>query len=442
MEFKTLKKENATVDLTLTATPEEVVVAFEEAYGKARQKVKVPGFRQGKVPLDVLKRHINDDDVLMDAARQLLNNTLDDILPKLDPAPIELPKFEIESFDREKGAVYQGRYETVPEVKIGKYKKLKVTLDEIEVSDADVEEVIEDFRKRNAIVNTRDEAASVAEGDHIIVDIIIKSGNKTLYKKKDLNVRQGEISFPLEMNQKLIGSKANETVSWEEQVAADFPDPVYAGKNIQITLTVHQIMFTELPALTDDFAKEAGEYSDLADLRSKVKAELVKEGENYLKEKAYPEIIKQIVEDSKFVVPSLLIRQEFDSRLSSIKNRLRNKDLTLEEIARAIDKEPSDFEKELMESAEVTVKDRLALIEVAKKEEILAEETEIDELISHDFAPYLSSVGDISSILQNENVRSDARSRILFSKTMKWLLENSDVKAGKKVLFSEIKQQA
>ena len=142
------------MQIVLKNTPEEVQQAYATAYEKAAKKVRVPGFRPGKVPMEVLERELGDA-VAGDAAQILVASSMEKLLGEIKPPPISVPSFEVEQFDRKQGATYRGTFDTYPEVKLGKYKKIKASQDTVEVLEEDIMAEIEKLRKDHSIMHSR-----------------------------------------------------------------------------------------------------------------------------------------------------------------------------------------------------------------------------------------------------------------------------------------------
>ncbi len=436
MDFKTKKIDDASVQIIVNATAAEVEEAYQEAFRRAGAQIKMPGFRKGKAPAELIERHLGDA-VANDAARALIADTFQKIVHKLDPSPISLPQFEIETFGRGKGATFKGVYDVWPEVKLGKYKKLKVTEDVPVVADADIDEEVERLRSSHAMLKSR-EAEPVESGDQVTVSLKIDESGTVLFENKEYRFWAGKDEpFP-GMNDAVIGMRSGESKTYEREMAADFEDEKFAGKKVNVLIEVASVVFPELPELNDDFARDVSKHDTLAALRSEIQKTLLDSAVEHIRSHTAVELVDRIVADSKVSVPESMVKSEFDHRISQIHSRI-GKELPVAEIAAIAGKEPAVFENELKGSAEKAARDRLILLEITRKENLQVDEGDIENEIRSRYAP-LVKADQVQALLQNEELREDVKSRILYRKTLDWICEHAEVKKGSEIPLKKFKE--
>ncbi len=438
MDVKTKKLTGATAEITVTNTPEEVEAAFKKAYEKARASVKIPGFRKGKAPLEMVEKQLGDS-VINDAARALVAESYEKAVDDMDPAPINVPSFEIQSFDRNEGAVFTGQYDIFPEVKLGKYKKVKVEVDFPSVSDKTVDEEIEKIRQAQAVLQPREDETAKDE-DFVTMDINITEGKKKLYNGNDQRFKVGGVDFPPGINDRVKSMKVGDNAQYETEVPEDFQDNRFAGKTVNVDFTIKQIQFAELPEVDDEFAKDQGEYESLADFRKKIKEEIQKACENILESRAKDIVLKEAVKEAQMDVPGSMIETELEHRIRQVRSRLGNDKLTLPEIAVMAGRTVEDLEKEFMELSEQAVRDKMVLREVAEKEDIKVTDEEVDEEFTLRWSQYMAPE-QVENFKKNQNMRDEIHGRLLYDRTMKWLLDNADQKKGKEVTYEKLVEE-
>ncbi|WP_000384981.1 trigger factor, partial [Leptospira interrogans] len=172
MDYKTKKNSNATVDIKLTFEASDIEKAFDKTYEEKQKNVKIPGFRPGKAPLNMVKRHLGDS-VASDAINTLIVDGMTSILSKLEHPMIRFPKFEIQDYQPGKNLIATAIYETNPEITLGKYKKIKIKLPEVSVSDLDVSEEVEKVRKNLARKQLKEEGQAAVAGDIIDMEYTV-----------------------------------------------------------------------------------------------------------------------------------------------------------------------------------------------------------------------------------------------------------------------------
>ncbi|MCE9598095.1 MAG: trigger factor [Spirochaetia bacterium] len=438
MEYKTKRLDNASVQIILKNTAQEVIDAYAKAYEKASAKVRIPGFRKGKVPLEVLERELGDA-VAGDAAQILVAESMEKLLSEIKPPPISVPSFEVEQFDRKQGATYKGTFDTYPEVKLGKYKKVKATQDVADITEEDVTSESERLRKENSIMQSKDDSAVMA--DFVTMDIEIRhvDSKKKLYSNKEYKIQLTEPSpFPGLVEQ-LIGMKAGESKTYEQQMEESFPDEKFAGKNVAVAVKLEVVQAAILPELNDDFVKEVSHFENVGQLKDHIRNTLNKNAEGVLKERAMKILLDQIAADTKSEMPMSLVELEVKERVRQIARKINRKDMSLEELAKLMGKPEEELKKELEETAKTSVKKRLILEEIAKKESIKVEEADILAAAEERFG----SLGDElkQQLLSNEKFVEELEGMVLFRKTFDWIHENADIKTGAKISLSALNSE-
>lgn len=425
------------MQIVLKNTPEEVQQAYATAYEKAAKKVRVPGFRPGKVPMEVLERELGDA-VAGDAAQILVASSMEKLLGEIKPPPISVPSFEVEQFDRKQGATYRGTFDTYPEVKLGKYKKIKASQDTVEVLEEDIMAEIEKLRKDHSIMHTRDDGALAGDVLTIELDIRESGGKKKLYHNKDYKMVLSEPSpFPGLVEQ-LLGAKSGESKSYDQQMEESFPDPKFAGKLVSVTANISTVQYPVLPELNDDLAKEVSEFDTLGALKKNIRETLTKQADNILKDRCMKTILDLIAKDSKTEMPQTLVDAEIEERVKQIARSIGRKDLTLEQLAEMMGKPAPELRKELNEASVGSVKKRLVLEEIAKKEEVKVEEADILEYAEERFGTLTDDLK--KTLLSNEKFLDEIEGAVLFRKTFDWIHRNADIKLGEKVKLSTLMQ--
>ncbi|MBE7438356.1 MAG: trigger factor [Spirochaetales bacterium] len=439
MDYKLKKNDDATVDITVKHNRQEVEAAYRKAYEKARAKVKLPGFRPGKAPVDLIEKHLGES-VAEDAARILLVDTLRDLVNDLDPAPIDVPEFAVEEFDRSKGATYKGKYDTAPVVKLGKYRKIKIQKRTLQIPEEIIAEELGKLQRKHGALRLKEEG-TVARDDFVTVNLKISDEGEILFERPEYQFQAGtlEVNIP-DLSRETMGKSAQATFAYTADFPNTFPDESLAGRTLLVEGTIVRVEELDLPELNDDFARDVGDFENLAALREKIQGEMREHGENLLRQELEEGLITSIVADSRIVVPGTMIRSAVERRLESIAQRTGRK-LSLTELAELIDRDAKELEAEMRKEAERTVARQIAILEIIKKEKIAVSEDDIDGELKEAFAGYLA--GDqLEKLLTDEKLRDDARGRRLFKKCMDWLIENANLIQEKTVTFKElIKEQ-
>ena len=426
------------MEITVNNSAEEVEQSFQKAYEKARGTVKLPGFRKGKVPLDMVARHLGDS-VAGEAANFLIQDSMQDIFPDLEPAPIQAPRFEIESMSREKGAAFKGEYEYIPEIKPAKYRKLKAEKGDVKIEDSVIEKKIDLLRKEHAILKTREEG-TIQDEDYTRLQLKVAEGEEVLFENEDFPFYTNRDDVFPGLKENVIGSSIGEEKSYDQLIAEDFPDQKFAGKKVAVTFTIKESSYRELPELNDEFAKDLGEFETIADLRKDIDKNIREAAEDVVRSRVLQTLVDELNEKTKFEVPTSLVDSEFQRRLENLRRRIGQKDMPLEQIAQLAGESKESLEKRMRDDSEKHVRESLILAEIADKEGIEVEASEIDDLIKERAGDRVPD-SQIEMLTKNDSLRDDIRFEIRMRKTLDLIWDNAEFKKGAAVsaekLFEE-----
>lgn len=435
MNYKTKKKDNASVEITVKYNADEVEDAFQDAYEQARKQLKLPGFRKGKVPRELAEKHLGDS-VANEAARRMIARTIRQIIEELDPPAISMPQFTVEEFERGKGASYSGTYDTRPEVKLAKYKKRRITVDELAVNEDAIDERLNELRRQHASMRTREEGEAGVEDDLYTLDLSLLEGDASVYADKEFRFRPAGSQGIPGLKEELAAAKIGSEGRYEAEFPEEFGERKFAGKRLMVNWKVVSIQATELPELNDEFASEVGEHENLAALRASIRDELAKQATDSIRKRAVESLIDEVVAESKYVVPRSLVDQEMDRRLNQLKSRLGAKELTVEDLANYTKREVAQVKQELEEAATEGIKRDMALMEIAEKEGISIGPEDIDTAIRSRFGAMLPE-DQLKGWMQQESIRENVEGSLLFERTIDWLYDHADIKKGRQVSLQE-----
>jgi trigger factor len=314
------------VRLTITIQKDDIAAKYKEALKEIVKQAQVKGFRKGKVPPEIVERKFGKEiqeefvvKVISDTVQEVIR---EDDFPKehlpIPEAPVKID--EEPKFDLSCDFVFSVVYDVRPEVKVDNWGGHEVTIDDVEISEADVDEAIEKIRQENVIAIDKDEP--IAEGDIVSVDyrIVEKDGcavTDDLTEDYVFTVGEHENSFDFDSD--VIGISAGDTKEICKTYPKDFEDEVLAGKTIKIQLIVNSVRQNQIPALDDDFAQDVNEkFKTLKDLRAHVRKELELGLEGAITQEILQSVLENISDEIKIEVPESMIELELRFLLSEL----------------------------------------------------------------------------------------------------------------------------
>jgi trigger factor len=431
----TFKNENAHLTATVDFGAEEITKASQKSVRKLCENVTVPGFRKGKAPLDKAQMYLKNEDVA--------NGTIDELLKTVDAEFDKDPEFssyikENKFLGRMRPSVSINKFSNTeaefaivyvlrPTVtKLGAYKDLKTDVKEKEVTDTDVDAEIKKLAEDNAELVPQDDKAA-ALGDTTNIDFVGLMEGKEFDggSAKGFDLELGSKHFVPGFEEKVVGHKAGEKFDIPLTMPDNYPAPL-TSKPVVFKVTLNSVKVRQVPAINDEFATTlSGENTakDLAELKGKVKARLVKtEKDNYLKD-TVNSLLLQCRDASEFSIPKEYIDELVEDRSKDDGNRLEQQGLTLPEYLKLINKTEEAYKAELADGVTGELKNSLVYDAIAEAEKIPAPTQEdvekrlnspINDFVNN-FSQYLKS-----QKLSDEQIRNEINGYInqIFSSIM------------------------
>ena len=372
------KAEQSQVWLTIEIAPDEVESALDEAYQRLVKKVKVPGFRKGKAPRAILERHVGKESLLDDAIENLLPGAYQKAIEEQAIEPITRPEIEIAQTDP---LVFKTVVSVMPTVELGDYRSLRITPDEVNIGDSDVDSVIEQMRHQKA--NWQPVERAVEAGDLVVMDIESSLEEHPFINRKEMQYQVlTDSPFPAPgFSLQLVGIKPDGEKEFKLQFPQDDSRSELAGKEANFKVRIGEIKEEILPELNDEFVREVDpELSGLEQLRENITTELKNRAEQRVKDDFETKLCDEVVSLSKTEFPPVMVAVEVDR---IIDEQMRRWQQSLENYLKMINKTEEELRDEFKPVAEKRVTRSLVLGEVARTEEITASDDEINAEIDN-----------------------------------------------------------
>ncbi|HBS60180.1 MAG TPA: trigger factor [Firmicutes bacterium] len=404
----------------------EVNKAFDRAFQKLAQKVNVPGFRKGKAPRKVLETRLGKEAVAQEAMDFVLPETYGAALQEVNLVPVDRPKLDLSELEENKSFSYKATVIGKPEVKLGEYKGIKVEKPVHAITDEMILEELAGLQQRHAKVVVM-EGAALNNGDFAILDFegfidgeAFKGGKAESYP---LEIGSG--SFIPGFEEQLIGAKAGEQRIVKTPFPADYFVPDLAGKEAEFHVTVKDVKRKELPALDDDFAKEASEFATVEELKADVKNKLEEKAAARAEREYNDSVMQKVAENAEVDIPEVMAEQRASKMLNDFTMNLRQRGLSLENYLEHANITVAQMKERYMETAKVEVKRDLVLEAIAKAENIEVAETDIQAEIERIAVMYQTTPKQVLDILVSEQRLGDVRFNLLLNKTFKVIMDQA-----------------
>ena len=403
---------------------------FDEAIRKAYQKdvknITIPGFRKGKAPMQVIENHYGAGVIYEDAFEILFPEVYQAALTEHGVTPVDRPELNMEQIEKGKDLIFSVEVFVTPDVELGQYKNLGIEKKVDEVTEDDVKAEIERARDRAArYIDVTDRPAKL--DDQVNIDYAGFVGEEQFEggtaQGHDLVLGSGQ--FIPGFEDQLVGAEAGSDV----EVHVTFPEKYHAenlaGKEATFKVKVNSIREKEVPALDDDFVKEASETANTVDeYKAEIREKLEKQAEQKADNAFESEILEAVVENTKIDLPEAMIEEQIDNMLRDMEMRLMYQGMRLDDYLKYTGQTREDLRKVYHDEAERRVRTQLTLEEIRKVEEIKAEEADIDEEMKSLAEQSRKSLEDFKASL-TENDKKYFEEVASLTKTIKFLKDNA-----------------
>ena len=388
---------------------------FQQTYLKFQKEARVPGFRPGKAPLEMIKSRFKEvarEEVL----ESLLNSSYRQALEETKLQPLGLPQVKEVQFSPGSNLTFKAEIEIQPEIEVKEYKKLKLVRQIDPVRDQEVDDAILYLRERNA--QLRPVEREIKEKDFVVVDLeeYFRQNSKPASQKYENQLMEIEPELMLKKFQEaLVGSKIGDEKSFQTEYPKEHANKRLAGQKVAYKLKVKEIKEKLLPALDDGFAKAQGDYQTLLELRLKIRESLEKRHQEQSQKELETQAIAKILEKNSFPVPEALLNTYLDYLIEDLKKRYPDLD-----------------EKEIREknrkSGEEKIRWEYIFHQLALKEKVAITEADLQARIKNFASAYNLPLDKAQEYLVQTKQVERMKESILEEKVLELVLSQAEIK--------------
>ncbi len=418
------------VELTITLDATALADAEKVATVKLSKTVKVPGFRQGKVPASVAAKHIDQEALQQQLLDDAISRAVAEAFLAEKIQALDRPMVDIKKYVPGDVLEFTAEVDVLPVVKLGDYKKLNVAQKPVEVKADDVSEVIE--RMRSGFAEKKEVTRAAKDGDETVIDFVGKKDDVPFDggTGTDYTLTLGSQQFIPGFEEGIIGHKAGETFDLALTFPKDYHAKELAGEKVVFTTTLKKVFEHELPKIDDELAKKAGEFETLKDLKESIKTEITAQKEREAADAFKDDLLTALIEKSDVSAPEVLVTDQMRSIEQDFTQNLmyRGVDLHTYLEANGFKDEDEWREKEVKPTAVKRVQAGLVLNELSKAENITATDAEIDEHVEVHKKQYANNP-EVLKQFETEGVRRDIANHFITELTIERLVELNGGKA-------------
>lgn len=428
MSVQVEKLEKNMAKLTIEVAAEELEKAIEAAYQKNKNKISIPGFRKGKVPRQMIEKMYGKEVFYEDAANALIPDAYEKALEECEEDIVSSPTIDVTQIEAGKPFIFTAEVALKPEVKLGKYKGVKVDKADTSATDEEVDAEINRERENNARnIEVTDRA--VKNGDITTIDFegfvdgVAFDGGKG--ENYPLTIGSG--AFIPGFEEQLIGAEIGKEVEVNVTFPEDYQAEELKGKAAVFKCTVKEIKEKELPELDDEFASEVSEFETLAEYKADVKGRLEERKTKEAKEAKEAAVIEEIVKDSEMEIPEAMVETQQRQMVDEFAQRIQMQGLSMEQYFQFTGASYEQLIEQVKPQAEKRIKSRLVLEAIVKAENITATDEEFEEELKVMAESYQMEVEKVRELLPEKSALQ-IKEDIAVRKAAEFAVENAKEK--------------
>ena len=362
------------VKLRVEVPEDALMPAVNAAYRRWASEMRVPGFRKGKVPRQLIDARVGAGIVREEAVRDALPDLYRDALRAEDLEAIAPPEISVVDFEAGSPLVFEATVDVRPEVTLPDLGDISVEAPSAEVTDEDIDEQLDRLRERFAELETV--VREARRGDFVLIDLNASRDGRPIEEASapDYLYEVGSRTGPPKLDSELEGNRAGAILKFNDTVAIDGGG---GDEEVSFTVLVKEVKAKKLPPLDDDFAKTVGEFDDIESLRADLRERMGAVKQELAESSLRSLVVERLVDASDLEPPDVLVDGEFDHRLEHFEEDLGRAGLTMAEYARRSDATELEIRRDIRAQAQRSVKAELLLEEIARRENITASEEEI-----------------------------------------------------------------
>ena len=420
------KKEHNITELVIELPVEEVNKSFDKAYQKLAQQVNIPGFRKGKAPRKMIEARIGIDGMRSEAFDFIIPDAYRRAVKENAVEPVGRPEVTDVTLNPGEPCVFTVSVVTRPEVTLGEYKGLSVEAPVTEVTAEEVDNQIDALRERHAKMVVVEDA-ELANGDFAIIDFDGMIDGKPFSggQSKGYPLEVGSGSFIPGFEDQLLGAKAGE----EREVKVTFPSeyfvPELAGKDAVFTTKINDIKRKELPELSDDFAKEAGDADTLEEMKTKMMAKLTeaaaKKDEAAFREAA----VAKAVANATIEVPEIMVEDQVAHMIQDLEMSLKQRGLAIDKYLGYMNMDMAALTERYRPAAAEQVRTELTLEAIVKAEALTVTDEEFNAEVEKMAQAYKMSEADLKKMLADKHHGEMVNETILRRKAAELIVDSA-----------------
>lgn len=409
---------DTTIKLVIQADQALLDDVKRETLQRLKRDIKIPGFRTGKVPIELVEKNLNQQTLQSEFLDAALNRLYTTALTDRNIRPVAQPKVELKKFVPFTTLEFEAEVVAIGQINLPDYTKIALAKKPVKITEKDITEVVENLRSRMATKTVSDRSAK--DGDEVVIDFTgrdaksdepIQGGDG-----KDYPLTLGSNSFIPGFETNLIGAQADENREFKLEFPKDYSLKALQNKKVIFKVTIKSVSSIDLPKVDDDFAAKAGPFKTVAELRADIKKQVTSEREYQSQRDYESDLLAKITDQATVAIPDQLVEDEITRLEDEERQNIVYRGQTWDEHLAEEGVTAEGHRTKNRAGAELRVRAGLVLAEIAEQEKISVSPEEFDMRLALMKGQYQDTA--MQTELDKPENRRELASRLLSEKTI------------------------
>lgn len=420
------EKENV-VKLDITIPAKDAVDAYNQAVRTISQYVNIDGFRKGKAPRAVVERHVGTERIKQEAIEKLMPKAINQAIVDNNLDIIAQPYITNYNFNMGEDLQVTAKAEIRPEVTLGQYKGLKLTVKDSPIEPDAMQKSIDRLLEQHSTQETVIDRPT-KETDIAVIDFDGYSNGEKIQggEAKNYPLDLAHSNFIPGFAEQLVGKNLNDEFEIKVTFPEEYHDEKLKGQPATFKIKINEIKERKLPELNDEFAQKVGPFKTVDELRADIQKYLDSQRERTNKQNSENEVFKTVIEASQVEIPQSMIDREANSLREEYVQRLAAQGINWDSLVKAQGED--ELLKNLNNDALVRIKNSLVIDKIAKEENLKLEQKDLEKKFTEVGMAYGLKPQDlVKQFGQNPEFISSISQQAMNDKVRDFLMENNSV---------------
>ncbi len=356
---------------------DELKPNFDRAYRKLANQVRIPGFRPGKAPARVIEQRIGRAPILDEVVNEAIPVKYSEAVTSEEVRVLGRPEIEVTKLEDRKTLEFTAEVDIRPDITVPAFGELSVSVDDLELTDAEVDEQLDELRARFGTLTGVERPAE--NGDFVSIDLAATVDGEEVEEARTagLSYEVGSGEMIEGIDDAIIGTSADEEKAFTTKLVAG----EHAGRDAEVTVKVNSVKVRELPEPDDDFAQLASEFDTIDELRSDLRERLTRVKRMQQGVQARDKVLEALLDVTEVPLPESVVDSEVESRQHDAVHTFDHDEERFNEYLTSQGQTREEFDTEVRAEAEKAVKTQLVLDSIADAENVNVDDNELTERI-------------------------------------------------------------